>query len=117
MGFWIVQPQLGPGEKVRWKSSAGRALNRWITSGGQLVVTNRRILFQPNRFDMATGKKSWECPLSSVEGFEVVNRDLTALAGGMRERLGIRTAKGQEVFVVNHLTDKIDELRGMFEQA
>jgi hypothetical protein len=56
MSIWIAQPKLESGETIRWKSSAGRTLNRWTTSGGQLVVTDRRFLSQPNRFDAATGK-------------------------------------------------------------
>ena len=115
MGLWIAQSKLEAGETVRWRSSAGRALNRWITSGGQLVVTNRRVLFQPNRFDTATGKKPWECLLASVRGFEAVERDLTELAGGMRERLGIQTTDGTEIFVVNNLKEKIAELQSLFQ--
>jgi hypothetical protein len=117
MGLWLAQPKLEAGETIRWKSSAGRTLNRWITSGGQLVVTNRRVLFHPNRFDAVTGKKPWECPLASVRGFEAVDRDLTVLAGGMRERLGIQTTDGTEIFVVNNLKEKIAELQSLLQQG
>ena len=111
MGLWLAQLKLEADEAIRWQSSAGRSLNRWITSGGQLVVTNRRVLFQPNRFDTVTGKKPWECPLASVMGFETVGRDLTVLAGGMRKRLGIQTSDGVKIFVVNDLEKKVTELR------
>lgn len=113
MGIWTAQPRLGTGETVRWRSSAGRALSRWITSGGQLVVTDRRLLFQPNRFDAATGKKPWELPLDQVVDIEPVDRELTATAGGSRRRLGIKTSSGVEIFVVNNLMTKMDELRGL----
>lgn len=111
MGLWLAKPKLEADEVIRWQSSAGRSINRWITSGGRLTVTNRRVLFQPNRFDVATGKTAWECPLESVEGFEAVDRDLTVPAGGTRKRLGIQTPAGFEVFVVNGLEDKLPELR------
>jgi hypothetical protein len=111
MGFWLAQLKLETGETIRWKSSAGRALNRWITSGGALVVTDRRVLFQPNRFDTATGKKPWECPLGSIVGIEAVGREPAVAAGGSRRRLGIKTSSGVEIFVVNNLTKKIVELR------
>jgi hypothetical protein len=114
MGLWLAQPKLETGETIRWQSSAGRSVNRWITSGGRLTVTDRRVVFQPNRFDTATGKKPWECPLASVAGFEAVDRDLTALAGGTRKRLGIQTSEGVELFVVNDLDDKVLELRDIF---
>jgi len=114
MGFWIAHPKLEEGEAIRWESSAGRALNRWITSGGRLVVTNKRVLFQPNRFDAMTGKRPWGRPLTSVKDVQAVDRDPTVLAGGMRKRLGIQTADGIEVFIVNNVTTKVADLRGLF---
>ena len=81
-----------------------------------MAVTNRRVLFQPNRFDAITGKKPWECPLASVTGFEAVDRNLTALAGGVRRRLGVQTSDGVEVFVVNGLGKKVMELREILPQ-
>lgn len=114
MSFWLAHPKLQVGEVIAWESSAGRALNRWITSGGRLVVTNRRVVFQPNRFDAMTGKRTWECSLSSVDGVQVVDRDLTVLAGGVRKRLGIQTTEGLELFVVDDATAKAAELGGLF---
>lgn len=113
MSIWIAQPKLEAGETIRWKSSAGRALSRWITSGGQLVVTDRRLMFQPNRFDAATGKKPFELPLGDVLDIEPIDREFTAMAGGSRKRLGIKTLSGVEIFVVNDLETKIGELRGL----
>lgn len=114
MSFWFAHPKFEIGEAIRWESSAGRTLNRWITSGGRLVITNRRVLFQPNRFDALTGKRPWECPLASVKGVQTVDRDPSVLAGGMRERLGIQTTDGVEVFVVNNAATKVTELRKRF---
>jgi hypothetical protein len=113
MGIWIAQPKLETGETIRWKSSAGHALSRWITSGGQLVVTDQRLLFQPNRFDAATGKTLLELPVDEVVDIEVVDRDPTVTAGGSRRRLGIKTSSSLEIFVVNNLKTKIRELRGL----
>lgn len=61
-----------------------------------------------------TGKKPWECQLESVKGAKTVDRDLTVLAGGMRERLGIQTTDGVEVFVVHNVKTKVSELRELF---
>lgn len=76
-------------------------------------MTDRRVLFQPNRFDAITGKKPWECSRGSVTGIEEVGRDLAVPAGGMRQRLGIQTSGGVESFVVNDLEKKVSELREM----
>jgi hypothetical protein len=114
MGFWLANPKLEAGEAIRWESSAGRALNRWITSGGRLVVTNQRVLFQPNRFDAMIGRKPWGCRLAFVTGVQKVERDLSVIAGGARERLRIQTRAGVEVFVVNNATAKVAELSRLF---
>jgi hypothetical protein len=109
MGLWLARMKLETGEVIRWESLAGRALNRWITSGGQLVVTDQRVLFQPNRIDAATGKKPWECPLGSIVDIEPIGRE--PAVGGLRRRLGIKTSSGVEIFVVNNLKKKVVELR------
>jgi hypothetical protein len=111
MGVWVAKPKLEADERIRWQSTAGRSLNRWITSGGRLIVTNQRVLFQPNRFDVITGKKPWECPLTSVTGLYSLDRDPTVLAGGLRKRLEIQTLDGAETFVIDQLNDKIQTLR------
>jgi len=114
MGLWLKQPKLEEGEAIRWQAWANRSLNRWIAAGGMLVVTNRRVLFRPNRVEMAIGKKQWECPIASLAEVEVVDRDFTVPAGGMRRRLGIRTSGGVELFVVNDVETKAIELREIF---
>lgn len=35
---------------------------------GHVVLTKRRLLFVPHKFDRATGGRRWECALASVEG-------------------------------------------------
>ena len=98
MGVWVAAPTLAANETIHWQSSAGRSLTRWVTAGGQLFVTNERVLFQPNRFDKLTGKKSWACPLTSITGLEAIDRAPTVVGGGMRTRLGLQTPDGIEKF-------------------
>jgi hypothetical protein len=114
MGLWLTQPKLEENETIRWQSSAGRLLGKWITSGGQLIVTNQRVLFLPNRFDRLIGKKRWECPLASVRGFGALERAPTVVAGGRRKRLKIQASDNHEIFIVNHLDEKMSELEGLF---
>lgn len=78
-----------------------------------MVVTNRRVLFQPNRFDAATGKKPWECPLASVVGLATLDRDFTVPAGGMRKRLEIQVRDGAEAFMLKDPEKKAVELRDL----
>ncbi len=116
MGVWLAAPKLAANETIQWQSSASRSITRWLTAGGRLFVTNERVLFQPNRFDKLTGKKSWECPLASVTGLEVIDRDSAVAPGGLRTRLGLQTSDGTEKFVVNNLDQKIVELRELLPQ-
>jgi hypothetical protein len=117
MGILQVRPRLEAGETLRWKALANRVLSPAVTSGGRLVVTDRRVLFQPNRYDMMLGREVWERPLDVVTSVEVVGRDAAVFAAGMRRRLGIRTADGLEVFVVNRLKKKVPELRALLPRA
>lgn len=117
MGILNTRPKLEPNEGVRWKSAANRVISPQMTSGGQLVVTDRRVLFQPNRFDAVIGRKPWECPIDAVAGVGTVGRDKAVLAGGLRERLRIETADGVEVFVVNGLEKKMTELHDLLSGA
>ena len=111
MGLLNAPPKLKPREMIRWQSSASRAVSRWRTSGGKLIATDQRVFFQPTRIDAIISGKPWECPLTAVRRVEIIDRDLTVFAGGMRERLGIQTADGVEVFVVNKVENKVVELR------
>lgn len=117
MGILQVRPDLGPGEQVRWKAYANRVLDDGTSAGGRLFVTDRRVFFQPNRVDARLGRKVWECPLEGVTAIETVGRDRHLFAGGTRKRLGLKTADGEEVFVVNRLRRKEDQLQGFFPEA
>lgn len=121
MGILHARPKLEPGEALVWKAAANHIGGPsyalwWMTSSssGQLAVTDRRVFFQPSRIDTLFREKRWERPLQAIEGFEIVDRDgAEVFAGGMRDRLGIRTEDGLEVFVVNKPERKIGELRAL----
>lgn len=113
MGILNPRPKLEAGEQLRWQSLANRVISGGITAGGRLVVTDRRVFFQPNRVDAGLGRKVWQCPPDAVTGVGEVGRDGHVFAGGTRRRLAVHTANGEEVFVVNRLKHKEAELRGL----
>lgn len=76
-----------------------------------MVVTDRRVFFQPNRFDALIGRKSWECPLDAVTGIETLAREGVTLTERMRKRLEIQAEHGSETFIVNNLKEKVPRLR------
>ncbi len=111
MGILNARPRLDDGEHLRWQSLANRVIGANVTAGGRLVVTDRRVFFQPNRIDKSLGRELWQCPPEAVTGIGTVGRDGRIFAGGTRRRLGIHTAGGEEVFVVNRLRKKEAQLR------
>ncbi|MEX2107510.1 MAG: hypothetical protein WD827_01335 [Solirubrobacterales bacterium] len=125
MGILNARPKLEPGEELRWKALAnhvdGPSYVLWgmtSSSSGQLVVTDRRVFYQPSRVDTLFRQKRWECPLDAAMGVEIVSRasreGIDMFAGELRDRLGIRTEDGVEVFVVNRLEEKMVELQRLF---
>jgi hypothetical protein len=122
MGILHARPELEPGESLFWKAAAnhvaGPSYALWgmtSSSSGRLVVTDRRVFFQPSRVDTLFRQRRWEKQLGAVTGVELIGRDgEEVFAGGMRERLGIRSADGVEVFVVNGLETKIAYLRNLY---
>src|SRR5262245_43224371 len=111
MGILNGPPKLEPGEALLWKALAnhvgGPSYVLWgmtSSSSGQLVVTDRRVFYQPSRVDTLFRQKRWERSLDAVMGVEIVDRGsrdgVDVFAGELRDRLGIRTEDGVEIFVV-----------------
>ncbi len=111
MGILNGRPRLESDELIRWKAPANRVLSGWHTSGGQLVVANRRVFFQPNRFDTASARKPWACSLGSVDNVEAVEPGGATLTGGLRKRLGVRYLDGCETFIIPKLDERLPEIR------
>jgi hypothetical protein len=111
MSLIFKKPRLDAGEQIRWSSSANRSEGSWYASGGRLMFTDRRVIFQPNRFDAAIGKGGWESALTDIERVTESERDPSrTLAGGSRRRLSLETREGVESFVVNGLSRKVTEI-------
>jgi hypothetical protein len=116
MGWWVREPELFAGEDVRWRRYASREQTALSQVGGRLFVTVTRMLFVPNRMDMATGGSEWECALSDVSAVSVEPARLAVPflghAGKLRRRLRVELAGGDvELFVVNHVDEAAEALR------
>jgi hypothetical protein len=119
MGILNASPKLEPGEALLWKAKANYVAGPSFdvfdlssSSSGQLVVTDRRVFFQPSRADSLFHPQRWDRPRDDVIRVEKIGRDADVFSAGMRERLGIRTEEGAEVFVVNNLEKRLVELQG-----
>lgn len=118
MSILDTKPSLKPDEEIQWSAAATHPESSWYASGGKLIVTNRRMFFQPNRFDAAFGRGRWECPLDAIQGVESVPRDRTRiLSGGARRGLGVATRGGLQTFVVNGLNEKLIQLTELLKRT
>lgn len=78
MGVWVATPDLEPGETVVHRTFAN-VLKGARTIGGQVTVTDRRVLFIPNRLDALTGGTR----------VEIARRDITAIRIGAGVRVQV----------------------------
>jgi hypothetical protein len=92
--------ELEPGETEVWRKRANRTQG-WRALGGRIVLTDRRLLFEPHALDRNTGGRGLALPLAEIRGVSVAPRTWHPLNGGMRKRLAVETADGTELFVVN----------------
>lgn len=119
MGWWLPDPELEGQETVLWRATANRAQDggrRHI--GGVLMLTERRLLFTPGRFDAVTGGQPWWAPRGAIVAIDEVPRSagfhLGSAAAGNRRRMRLSTAYGgQELFTVNQVRQKVAELNSL----
>ena len=57
MGLWLRDPTIEPDERVLFRAASNHLIDRSRTSGGRIVVTDRRVLYEPNWLDHLTGGK------------------------------------------------------------
>lgn len=113
------QPELEQGEHVAWRQRVSREQSLYRQVGGELFVTERRVIFLPNRVDYATGGKPWSCALSDIAtaAVEPSRRRLLALLGRtacLRRRLRLGGRDGwAELFVIN----QVDKACAKFQAA
>jgi hypothetical protein len=108
-----IEERLEPGETVTWSRRANRFQgSRGV--GGRLVLTDRRLLFAPHRFDAALAGSWWEAELDQVSSVGVERRGSAhkaLLGGGLRRRLRVQTEAGEdELFLVNKLDQVLESL-------
>lgn len=110
MGVWFTTPALDAGETVKWRKAANRDQNGRAV-GGRLFLTEKRLLFRPNRIDSISGGKAWTCELSQIGAVGASPRDGHPFSGGLRPRLRVEMKDAEvERFTVNDLEDVIHYL-------
>jgi hypothetical protein len=114
---WFRDPVLERDEEILWKHGANRTQSGWRAVGGRLILTSRRLLFEPYSLDAALGGMSWSASLASIHGVGTQPRDRTPFSGGLRTRLRIDVESGIELFVVSRLDQVVKLLSEAVVQA
>jgi hypothetical protein len=116
VGWWVPLPKLAKDEKILWNVLANReqTINRQV--GGRLFVTQRRLIFQPSRFDALIRGERWRANLVDICAVGLSPRRLTipwmGRTAGNRNRLKVIQINGDvDLFVVNRLENVIERLR------
>jgi hypothetical protein len=116
MGWWVRSPDLEPGEHVAWSRFANREQTSMRQTGGRLFLTDRRVLFQPNRLDLLMGGQSWQAGRNDIRLMRVEGSRPTAPIMGLtarnRRRLRVELVTGAvELFVINKVEASLGEMR------
>lgn len=104
--------ELASGESIVRSWKANRTSSKARAQGGQLHLTDRRLVFRPHAFDRLLRGREWNVTLDRVVGVEIEPRSGNPLSGGLRDRLRIEDVDGDvQLFVVNKLDSVVDEIR------
>jgi hypothetical protein len=117
MSWWVAKPKLQPGERLLTKFVANREQSFYRQVGGCLFLTDRRLIFQPNRFDRVLSGEQWAVELPAIEHVVVFpgswrSVPLAGQAAGFRRRLEIRQTSGDvDLFVVNRVKNAVRRIQ------
>jgi hypothetical protein len=110
--IWFTDLRLDPGERLEWSKAANRFQgSRGV--GGRLALTDRRLVFAPNRLDALLLGRRWAVPLDEIHSVGVEPRgsgSKSLFGGNLRNRLRVRSGDGEELFVINDLDDVLRRL-------
>lgn len=94
------KPELEAGERVLLEERANWS-RRGVARGGTLVVTERRVVFQPNRMEVSIGLRPATWDRTDIKKIDVAPRGWNPISGALRHRLRIKFNDGtQALFVV-----------------
>ena len=105
------RPDLPPGEQVQW-----RAACNWTqglrTCGGLHWLTDKAVVFEPNRFDVLTGGKGRRPLLADISAVAVEPGGAPSFSGGLRGRIRLELTDGRhELLLVNKVDSRAQSLR------
>ncbi len=111
MGIWFPSVPLADGEIVQFQAAANSFLGH-RSVGGQVTLTNQRVIFVPNRLDGMTGGSRREMPLPNIQSVQRLEPGAEAvkqrgLAAAIHPQLEINDGSGSPLIVT---VSNLDEL-------
>jgi hypothetical protein len=111
MGIWFPSAELAGDEQVRYRSSADTFAGR-RSIGGQLTVTDRRVVFVPNRLDGLTGGRGRAVALADIRGVRTLDPGTSAvakrgLAAAVRPQVEVDDGTGSPLIVTVRDPDEL----------
>jgi hypothetical protein len=67
IGLGVDAPEFEPGEHLIWEARANRFQTRIRAIGGRIYLTDRRLVFVPNRFERHVAGRAWSAQLTGLE--------------------------------------------------
>jgi hypothetical protein len=68
LGLRVPEPDLEEGESIRWEDRANRFKSKVWAVGGGLFLTNRRLIFVPNKIESKVFfGKTWSADLGDLD--------------------------------------------------
>jgi hypothetical protein len=67
LGLQVREPLFEEGEKVRWEARANRFQQRIRAIGGRIYLTDRRLVFAPNKFEEKIVGRAWSARLVELD--------------------------------------------------
>lgn len=100
--FW-PDIALAEGERSVWQGRANLT-RRGVARGGTLLLTDTRLIFDPNSFEAAFKLPRLEWRRSNVDRVTVARRGFSPLSGAWQRRLKITMDDGtSELFVISYV--------------
>ncbi len=66
-GLRVREPSFEEGEEVHWDARANRFQNKIRSVGGRIYLTDRRLVFAPNKFEEKIGGHAWCAELADLD--------------------------------------------------
>lgn len=110
-------PELEADEQARF-TIRGSWSRKGIARGGSLILTDRRLIFEPNTTEAKIGLRpvSWAC--QSIAEVDVAPRGFNPISGAWRRRLRVVFADGTDaLFVVRSVDSISSQVRALVGQG